>query len=599
MANTISERELQFLLYEFLDTESLLQRERYTEHSREVFDATLDAARELAEELLAPHLRQGDEEEPVFIAGRAEVAAPTRAAWQAMAGAGFLRAHWDAEEGGLQLPEVVLRAAMSAFYTANVGTAAYALLTIGAANLLRTFGSQFLKDQYLAPLGDGSFAATMALTEPSQGSALGDIKTTAVSQADGTYRVFGQKTFISGGDQNFTENIVHMVLARIQGAPAGVKGISLFLVPKMLQDAQGDHTLRNDVALVGLLHKMGWRNTTSTVLSFGDAGGAKGWLLGREHQGLTHMFQMMNEARIGVGLLSSCIACRGFSESLGYARERRQGRLASCRDPLSPQVRLIEHADVRRLLLAQKVYAEGSLALCLYACSLFEDQHSHPQPQYRADAHRLLDVLTPVVKSWPARYGALANDMAIQVLGGAGYTRDYPVEQLYRDQRLNMIHEGAEAIHAIDLLGRKVVMEEGAGLQLFMETVRGDAQRAVDVGLHDEAAALLAAFGQLGAVSAVLTGRLRTDPDLALANASIYLDAFGRVTLAWIWLQQGRAATLVQRPENGGTYADYYRGKLQAMRYFFQWELPQTQAQWALLARCDRSAYDMRNGWFA
>ena len=254
---------------------------------------------------------------------------------------------------------------------------------------------------------------------------------------------------------------------------------------------------------------------------------------------------------------------------------------------------------MRRLLLAQKVYAEGSLALCLYACSLFEDQHSHPQPQYRADAHRLLDVLTPVVKSWPARYGALANDMAIQVLGGAGYTRDYPVEQLYRDQRLNMIHEGAEAIHAIDLLGRKIVMEEGAGLQLFMETVRGDAQRAVDVGLHDEAAALLAALEQLGAVSAVLTGLLRTDPDLALANASIYLDAFGRVTLAWIWLQQGRAATLALRPENGGTYADYYRGKLQAMRYFFQRELPQTQAQWALLARCDRSAYDMRNGWFA
>jgi alkylation response protein AidB-like acyl-CoA dehydrogenase len=214
MANTISERELQFLLYEFLDTESLLQRERYTEHSREVFDATLDAARELAEELLAPHLRQGDEEEPVFIAGRAEVAAPTRAAWQAMAGAGFLRAHWDAEEGGLQLPEVVLRAAMSAFYTANVGTAAYALLTIGAANLLRTFGSQFLKNQYLAPLGDGRFAATMALTEPSQGSALGDIKTTAVPQVDGTYRVFGQKTFISGGDQNFTENIVVKVLPR-------------------------------------------------------------------------------------------------------------------------------------------------------------------------------------------------------------------------------------------------------------------------------------------------------------------------------------------------------------------------------------------------
>jgi len=599
MASTISERELQFLLYEFLDTESLLRRERYTEHSREVFDATLDAARELAEELLAPHLRQGDEQEPVFVAGRAEVAAPTRAAWQAMADAGFLRAHWNVDEGGLQLPEVVLRAAMSAFYTANVGTAAYGLLTIGAANLLRTFGSQFLKDQYLAPLGDGRFAGTMALTEPSQGSALGDIKTTAVAQADGTYRLFGQKTYISGGDQNLTDNIVHMVLARIQGAPAGVKGISLFLVPKMLPDANGDHTLRNDVVLAGLLHKMGWRNTTSTILSFGDAGGARGWLLGGEHQGLAHMFQMMNEARIGVGLVSACIAYRGFSESLAFARERRQGRLPSCRDPLSPQVRLIEHADVRRLLLAQKTYAEGSLALCLYAGSLFEDQQSHPQQRRRADARRLLDVLTPVVKSWPARYGAAANDMAIQVLGGAGYTRDYPVEQLYRDQRLNMIHEGAEAIHALDLLGRKVVAEEGAGLGLYMETVRGDAQRGAQVGLQDEAAALLAALERLGAVSAVLTSLLRTDPDLALANASLYLDAFGRVTLAWIWLKQGSAATTALRAEDARTDGGYYRGKLQAMHYFFGWELPHTQAQCELLARCDRSAYDMRDGWFA
>lgn len=598
MANTISERELEFLLYEFLNTESLLQRPRYAEHSREVFNATLETARQLAEALFAPHLRQGDEEEPAFIDGRATVVAPTRAAWRAAADAGFLSAHWDQEEGGLQLPEVVLRAAMSAFYTANVGTASYAMLTIGAANLLRTFGSQALKDRYLAPMGDGRFAGTMALSEPSQGSALGDIKTMAVPQPDGTYRLFGQKMFISGGDQNFTENIVHMVLARIQGAPAGVKGISLFLVPNVLSDDHGGLGVRNDVALAGLLHKMGWRNTTSTVLSFGEAGGAVGWLLGREHQGLAHMFQMMNEARIGVGLLSSCIAWRGFSESLNYARERPQGRLPSCKDPLSPQVKLIEHADVRRLLLAQKVYAEGSLALCLYAASLFEDQESHPQPEARTDARRLLDVLTPVVKSWSARYGAVANDMAIQVLGGAGYTRDYPLEQLYRDQRLNMIHEGTEAIHGIDLLGRKVVMDEGAALHLFIETVRCDAQVAGEAGLGAEATALVSAVDELALVSAVLTGLQRTDPTLALANATVYLDAFGRVALAWIWLQQGRVATLALQSGAGGASADYYHGKVQAMRFFFQWELPQTEAQWALLARCDRSAFDMRDGWF-
>ena len=597
MTSTISERELAFLLYELLDTESLLRRERYAEHSREVFNATLETARQLAEDLLAPHLREADENEPRFVGGQAHLIKPTKTAWRAIADAGFLSAHWDHDEGGLQLPEVLLRAAMSDFYAANVGTASYAMLTIGAANLLRTFGSQSLKDRYLAPMGDGRFAGTMALTEPSQGSALGDIKTTAVPQADGSYRLFGQKMFISGGDQDLTENIVHMVLARIQDAPAGVKGISLFLVPKLLPGDGDSPAVPNDVALAGLLHKMGWRNTTSTVLSFGEQGGAVGWLVGREHQGLRHMFQMMNEARIGVGVMSSSIAWRGFSESLNYARERPQGRLPSCKDPLSPQVKLVVHADVRRLLLAQKTYAEGSLALCLYACSLFEDQHTHPEARAREDAGRLLDVLTPVVKSWPARYGAASNDMAIQVLGGAGYTRDYPLEQLYRDQRLNMIHEGAEAIHGIDLLGRKVTMKQGAGLRLFVNTVRRDAQRAAEAGLRDEAVRLGAALDQLARVSEELIGLQRSDPDLALANATVYLDAFGRVALAWIWLQQGRVATLALAGASAEA-ADHYRGKLQAMRYFFQWELPQTDAQWALLASVDRSAFDMRDAWF-
>ena len=597
MACTISERELEFLLYEFLDTESLLRRERYADHSREVFDATLETARQLAEDLLAPHLREGDEHEPAFVGGRAQLIAPTGAAWRAIAEAGFLNAHWDQCEGGLQLPEVVLRAAMSAFYAANAGTAAYAMLTIGASNLLRSFGTPALKERYLAPMGDGRFAGTMALTEPSQGSALGDIKTTAVPQADGSYRLFGQKMFISGGDQDLTENIVHMVLARIQGASAGVKGISLFLVPKVLPGEGGKPGARNDVALAGMMHKMGWRNTTSTVLSFGEQGGAVGWLVGREHQGLAHMFQMMNEARIGVGVMSASIAWRGFSESLGYARERPQGRLPSNKDPLSPQVKLVEHADVRRLLLAQKTYAEGSLALCLYACSLFEDQHTHPQAQAREDARRLLDVLTPVVKSWPARYGAAANDMAIQVLGGAGYTREYPLEQLYRDQRLNTIHEGAEAIHGIDLLGRKVVMEQGAGLRLFVATVRRDAHQGAEAGLREEAAALGAALDRLLRASEALTALLPADPDLALANATLYLDAFGRVVLAWIWLQQGSVATLSLAGASMEA-TDHYCGKLQAMRYFFRWELPVTEAQWPVLSRVDRSAFDMRDEWF-
>jgi len=598
MTSYISDRELDFLLYEFLDTASLLQRPRCASHSREVFNTTLNTARRLAADLLEPHLREGDENEPQLVDGQARLIAPTAAAWNAIAEAGFLSAHWNDDEGGLQLPEVVLRTAMSSFYAANVGSASYAMLTIDAANLLRSFGTPALKERYLAPMGDGRFVGTMALTEPSQGSALGDIKTTAVPQADGSYRLFGQKMFISGGDQGMTENIVHMVLARIQGAPAGVKGISLFLVPKWLPTEADGQRVRNDIALAGLLHKMGWRNMTSTVLSFGENGGAVGWLVGEAHRGLAHMFQIMNEAHISVGVMASSIALRGFGESLRYARERPQGRLPSCKDPLSPQVKLVDHADVRRLLLAQKTYAEDCLALCLYASSLFEDQHSHPDPQAREDARRLLDVLTPVVKSWPARYGAVANDLAIQVLNGAGYTRDYPLEQLYRDQRLNMIHEGAEAIHGIDLLGRKVSMDGGSGLQLFDRAVRADAERAASRGLQNEAEQLLSASQHLTRVSNHLVALQRTDPDLALANATVYLDAFGKVTLAWIWLRQADAAWRAL-PDASGPVADHYHGKLQAMRYFYQWELPQSEAQWALLAPVDRCTFDMRDEWFA
>lgn len=448
-------------------------------------------------------------------------------------------------------------------------------------------------------MGDGRSSGTMALTEPAQGSALGDIRTTATPVADGSYRLRGQKIFISGGDQDFTENIVHMVLARIEGAPPGAKGISLFLVPKWLVREDGSRGERNDVALAGLLYKMGWHNTTSTVLSFGEKDGAVGYLVGREHRGLEHMFQLMNEARISVGLIASCLAYRGFSESLAYARDRRQGRLLSSKDPQSPQVALVEHADVRRLLTAQKAYAEGSLALCLYACSLFEDERTHPNAEIRERAALLLDLLTPVVKSWPSRYGCAANDMAIQVLGGAGYTREYPLEQLYRDQRLNPIHEGAEAIHALDLLGRKVALKGGAGFDQLLAAIGQDVQEAsAHPELHEMVVSLRPAVSELAAVTAVLVAAQRRDRDLALANATVYLDAFGRVTVAWMWLKQASAAQAAIAVPETAPHAAHYAGKVQTARYYFRWELPQVNAQFQLLRDLDRSAVDMLPDWF-
>lgn len=597
MAPILSERDLAFTLYEFLDTEALLQRERYADQSRETFDATLATARRIAEERFAPHLAKGDAHEPTFDGTSVTLIAETKPAWAAFAEAGFLNAHWDSEEGGLQLPQVVHSAAVTWFNAANVATTAYSWLTVGAANLLRTFGSAELKARYLAPMGDGRFAGTMALTEPAQGSALGDIRTTAEPQADGTYRLRGQKMFISGGDQSLTGNIVHMVLARIKGAPTGVKGISLFLVPKVLVNEDGTLAERNDVALAGLLHKMGWRNTTSTVLSFGEKQGATGHLLGEPGKGLAHMFQMMNEARINIGLCAAALAYRGYLLSLDYARERAQGRLPSCKDPSAPQVRLIEHADVRRLLLAQKAVAEGALAMSLYGASLAEDQHTHPDYAVREEAGLLLDILTPVIKSWPSKYGCLANDHAIQVLGGSGYTREYLAEQLYRDQRLNPIHEGAEAIHALDLLGRKAVMRDGAAYKVFRAAVDTTmAEAAGHQNTQPLAAAFTAPLARLDAVSAQLAALQATDPDRALANASVYLDAFGRIVAAWIWLKQALAAEhgLASRPAD----ADFYRGKLQAARYYVTWELPGTLPQFDLLAEVNSVPLDMQDGWF-
>lgn len=599
MTGVVSERELSFLLNEFLDTRGLTQRVRYKEHSGDVFEATLIVARRLALEMFAPHNAKGDKYQPEFHSQTARVIPEVGEAWRAFAESGFLTAHWSTEEGGSQLPEVVLRAAMVLFFGANTATTAYPFLTIGAANLLRAFGTPEQKARYLAPMGTGESAGTMCITEPDQGSALGDIKTYAVPHSDGTYRLFGQKMFISGGDQDFTQNIVHMVLARIRGAPAGTSGISLFLVPKWLVNEDGSLGQRNDVALAGLLHKMGWRNTTSTVLSFGERGGAVGHLLGQAGAGLVQMFQMMNEARIGVGLIAASLAYRGYAESLAYARERKQGRLPSSRNPQMPQVRLVDHADVRRLLLVQKAYAEGALALCMYASSLFEDQHTHADEAGRRNAGLLLDVLTPVVKSWPARYGCVANDMAIQVLGGSGYTAEYSLEQLYRDQRLNPIHEGAEAIHGLDLLGRKVRMQDGAGLALFITTVTGDIEKALLLPrLQSDAVALQGILNEIVRVTRQLVAMQSSDPDLALANATTYLDVFGRVAAGWIWLKQ---ATIAENALAAGTNeADtrYYQGKLQAQRYFFEWDLADTRLDLARLAAVSRISYDMRDEWF-
>ncbi|MEP3563394.1 MAG: acyl-CoA dehydrogenase family protein, partial [Marinobacter sp.] len=474
----IDRRDLAFQLYEVMDTEALTKRERFSEHSKETFDAVIETADKMAKEKFANHNSAADKDEPKFVNGQVEMLPEVKEAFDAYAEAGFLAGRYDYELGGMQLPESVMAACNGFFTAANPGTAGYPFLTTAAANLIRVFGNDQQKATILPNMLNGRFSGTMALTEPHAGSSLADIRTSATPTDDGHYLIKGAKIYISGGEQSITENIVHMVLAKIKGAPAGVKGISLFVVPKFHVDENGDPGERNGVSLAGLIHKLGYRGTTSTALSFGDDAPCHGYLVGEPHQGLKYMFQMMNEARIGVGMGAAVIGYRGYMHSLEYAKDRLQGRKASEKNPESPQVPIIDHADVRRMLLAQKAYSEGGLALCLYGARLMDEQHTHPDEQKRAEAGKLLDLLTPVIKAWPSEFGPKANDLAIQVYGGAGYTREYPVEQCWRDNRLNPIHEGTNGIQALDLLGRKIWQDQSHGLQLLMQEMQADLQAA-------------------------------------------------------------------------------------------------------------------------
>jgi butyryl-CoA dehydrogenase len=590
----LDRRDLQFLLHEWLDVESLVKRERYAEHSRETFDAVLELAEQIATEHFAPHNRTADENEPRFVDGRVEMIPEVRQALDVFAEAGLMASEFDERFGGMQLPHTVGQAVFAWFKAANVGTSAYPFLTMANARLLIAHGSQQQVDTYVRPMVEGRWFGTMALSEPQAGSSLADITTRAERQGDGTYRLTGNKMWISGGDHELTENIVHLVLAKVPGGPPGVKGISLFVVPKFLVAQDGALGERNDVVLAGLNHKMGYRGTTNTLLNFGEGAhtpggrpGAVGYLVGEEHRGLTYMFHMMNEARIGVGMGATVLGYTGYLHALEYARTRTQGRPPTAKDPSSPAVRIVEHTDVRRMLLAAKSYAEGGLALGLYCARLVDEEQTAESAEDRARAHLLLEMLTPIAKAWPSQYGPVADDLAIQVHGGYGYTRDYPVEQFYRDNRLNPIHEGTNGIQGLDLLGRKVLMQDGAGLRLLGETITATTARAGGTDWAAFAADLDAAVARLGAVTATLWSA--GDPAVTLANATAYLEASGHVVVAWLWLEQALATR-----DAGG---DFYQGKRAAARYFHRYELPKVHTHLDLLESLDRTVLDTDERW--
>jgi butyryl-CoA dehydrogenase len=592
----MSRRDIDFLLYEWLDAESLTGRERYAAHGRETFDAVLELAEQIATDHFAPHNKLSDAHEPTFDGAQVRLIPEIRAALDVYARAGFIGATMDDELGGMQLPQVVASAASTWFQAANAGTSAYPFLSAANAHLLVAHGSADQVDRYVRPIVDGRFFGTMCLSEPQAGSSLADVITRAEPQPDGTFRLRGNKMWISAGDHELSQNIVHLVLARTPGAPQGVKGISLFVVPKFLVADGGEIGERNDVVLAGLNHKMGFRGTVNALLNFGEGAfqpggrpGAVGYLLGEENRGLSYMFHMMNEARIGVGLGAVCLGYTGYLRSLEYARTRTQGRPLAAKDPADPPIPIVRHADVRRMLLAQKSYVEGGLALVLFCARLVDEYRTTTDPEAARDAHTLLDVLTPIAKSWPSQWCLAANDLAIQIHGGYGYTREYDVEQLYRDNRLNPIHEGTHGIQGLDLLGRKVVMDGGAGLRMLVSRVHATCDRAIEQGaapvedvarVRDVADRVMSTTGTLWSAG---------DVEVALANSTVYLEAAGHLVVAWLWLEQLIAV--------GGKPGDFYDGKRQAARYFLRWELPRTGPQLDLLDSLDRTVLDTQDSW--
>lgn len=597
MSLLINRRDLAFLLYEFLDLEALAGRPRHAGQDRAVWDAVIDAAETLATDQFAPHAAKADEHEPTFDGERVHLIPEVKEALDAYVEAGFMGASFDTSVGGMQLPWTIAQACALYFNAANVSTSAYPFLTIAGANMLSSFGNEEQRRKYLPALVSGRFFGTMCLSEPQAGSSLADIRTRAVPQPEGHYLITGNKMWTSAAEHDLAENILHMVLAKIPGGPPGVKGISLFLVPKFLVNDDGSLGARNDAHIAGLNHKMGYRGTVNTVFNFGEHGNCVGYLIGEPHQGLSYMFQMMNEARVGVGLGAAALGYTGYLHSLRYARERPQGRLPDNKDPASPQVPLIRHADVRRLLVAQKAAVEGGLALVLYCAWLLDLERTTDIPEVREHAGLLLDLLTPIAKSWPSEFCLEANKHAIQIHGGYGYTREYHVERFYRDNRLNPIHEGAHAIHGLDLLGRKVSMRGGAALDALTGEIRAT---LADAARHPGLAEFSTQLGDtldilLASTEAVNALRAAGEEGRAMANAGIYLDFFGHVVVAWMWLRQACVAqtALATSPTD-----DFYQGKLRACQYFFRYELARVPERLRLVAAGDDTCLSMSNEWF-
>jgi alkylation response protein AidB-like acyl-CoA dehydrogenase len=608
-----SKRNLQFLLYEVFDTEQLTKYPYFQDHARETFDMVLDSAEQIAEKHLKPLLTEMDRKEPQLVDGKIRIHEGMFPILKKFGEDGWINAGFSYEEGGQQIPATVLSSAAFIFQAANYSSSVFPFLTSGAANLIRSFGSPALKNTYTPNMYAGLWQGTMALTEPDAGSSLSDITTSAEpTENEGVYKIKGQKIYISAGDHDGCENIIHLMLAKIKGGPAGAKGISLFVVPQKRIKETGDrrnggksnieqqtsNIEDNDVITAGVYHKMGYKGAPIAHLMVGSNDNTLGYLVGEPHKGLSYMFQMMNEARIGVGMNAAAIGTAAFYASLEYAKERPQGRIISDKDHSKPQVQIIRHADVKRMLLFQKAIVEGSLSLLTY-CSMLSDLAHVTEGDEKENYDLLLDLLTPIAKSYPSEMCCLTTSAAVQILGGAGYTTDFPVEQFYREARIHPIHEGTTAIHGLDLLGRKIIIKNGKSLQLLVAEIMKTIEQANQhEPLKPHAATLMKYLGKTDAVTKHLLDLASKDVEIFLSDATLYLELFGIVTIAWQWLVQGIKVQEALQAGSVGDDANFYQGKIQTLRYFYEYELVKVDSLMKRLLSEDNVTVEMMAEWF-
>lgn len=574
-----SMNNLRFLLYDVHKAEEIFDTEYYQDYDREGVDILLDAAKDLADKAYHPYSVEMDEQPVVYKDGKIIAHPQLGTIIEKAAEAGIFGSYFSYEDGGMQLPMILFGATNHIYHAANNHVVGYMNLTTGAANLIVNFGSQALKDTYVPHMIAGKWMGTMALTEPQAGSSLSDVATTAYPQEDGSYKIKGQKIFISGGDHQFGENFVHLTLARIEGAPAGTKGISLFVVPKHRLSEDGSLSY-NDVITAGDFQKMGQRGYATAHLVFGENDDCHGYLVGQENRGLKYMFQMMNEARIDVGHIANSIATAAYYASLQYAKERPQGRRLSSdgtKNVSEEQALIIKHPDVRRMLLLQKSVVEGGLSILL-ECGKLADIVQTTEGQEREEAHLLMEILTPIAKTYPSEMGRVATSNGLQVLGGYGFCVDFPLQQYYRDIRITSLYEGTTGIQSMDLLGRKATMQNGRALKLLVEKMM------LTISETNSFDNLKPYANQLGEkikltqqiLQHLMGFAMKGDHERFLADASLFMEYTSTVVIAWQWLKQAVIAQHALVTGTGTFTSDFYEAKLLTMRFYFKYELPKT-----------------------